>query len=219
MITTVKIAVALSGLVYRPWPAVSAALVPMGMDMVCEPFDVGGAQGMLVMGHGEAFLVFRGTEASDFRIGDLLANVGWPVAWDGSGRAHSGYAAHFANIRVPARDFAERIPAPIPLYVTGHSMGGVLATLYAAWVGSGGPDDHRLAGLLTFGAPKGLDGDGLSTIACPVRRYVNRWDLIGPPWPPVPGLRHPEGKVVVDSGGWIGPVTRHGDPRYARAVR
>ena len=97
-------------------------------------------------------------------------------------------------------------------------MGGSLATLYASWVGSGGPEDHRIYLLVTFGAPKALSARALGDIACPTLRCTNKYDF-APHWPPVPGLAHPgQPRVRLDSGGWPGPVSRHGADRYVRAV-
>ncbi len=217
MASNFKIAVNLSGLIYEDWPNVKSGLQSMGMDMVCEPFDIEGSQGMLILGQGGAYLVFRGTEASKAKLRDILSNFGWPREWAGQGKALSGYATHFSYIRDPARSFAERIPTPIPLYVIGHSLGGVLATLYASWVASGNPTDHKLAGLITFGAPKVLDDEGLQSISCPIFRFTNRYDF-APYWPPVPGLAHPKNQVKINSGGWPGPVSRHHVDKYIRMV-
>ncbi len=189
----------------------------LGMELVGEPFDHAGSQGMLVRGRDMAAMVFRGTEAKN-SVSDLLSNVGWPVEWVGPGKAHSGYAHHFSFIRYEARKRAELVPSDVPLYVGGHSMGGDIGTAYAAWVGSGGPDDHRLYALVTFGSPKALSREGCAAIECEVRRFTNGNDF-APHWPPVPGLTHPEAsRIKVDSGSWPGWFSRHGTDRYIAAV-
>lgn len=224
MTTTFKTGATLSGLIYQDWSQVKLGLSALQMDMVCEPFDIMGSQGMLVLGKTHAYLVFRGTEASKFNlfaprpwIRDIVSNFGIPMEWVGKGKAHSGYAKHFSYIRGQARAFAERIPTPIPLIIVGHSLGGCLATLYAAWVASGGIDDHKLAGLITYGAPKCLNEEALMSIACSVFRFTNRYDF-APYWPPIPGLDHTKNQVKINSGGWPGPVTRHMISKYSRTV-
>ena len=217
MTTTFKTGVILSGLIYEDWPIVKQGLRALEMEMVCDPFDIEGAQGMLVLGKTHAYLVFRGTEVSKAKFWDVVANIGIPVPWVGVGKAHSGYARHFGHIRQPARAFAEQIPTPIPLLVVGHSMGGCLATDYASWVSSGGPDDHKLAGLISYGAPKCLNKQAIDAIACPAFRFTNRYDF-APHWPPIPGLDHPKNQVKINSGGWPGPVSRHSVSKYMRTV-
>ena len=195
-----------------------SALRALGMDVYGAAFDHAGSQGILVRGPGMAALVFRGTEASRGSVSDLRSNLGRPVRWAGRGRAHSGYEEHFSMIRYEARKRAEGIPSATPLYVAGHSMGGALATLYASWVGSGGPDDHALRALVTFGSPKALSWEATWSIHCQVRRYTNGRDF-AQYWPPVPGLTHPSGhRIRVDSGGWPGPFSRHGVEKYVEAV-
>lgn len=218
MNSTFKTAAMLSGLIYEPWPAVELGLASMNMGLAAEPFDIEGTQGMLVVGITQgAFLVFRGTEATGLKWRDIWSNFGVPSEWDGIGYAHSGYAKHLSYVRKPARAFAEKIPTPIPLYITGHSLGGVVATLYASWVGSGGPDDHKIKSLITFGAPKGLSLSAIGSINCPVYRFVNKYDF-APHWPFITGLSHPELCVRVNSGGWPGPVSRHSVTKYISTV-
>jgi triacylglycerol lipase len=214
---TDQILARLSELAY--YDGVRARLHELGMEFVCPPFDHAGSQGMLVRSRDMAALVFRGTEASAGSVSDITSNLGVPVRWAGNGRAHSGYARHFSMIRYEARKMAELVPSEIPLYVTGHSMGGCLATLYASWVGSGSPEDHWLHALVTYGAPKALSVRALADMHCKAgaRRYTNKYDF-APHWPPVLGLTHPKLRVRVDSGGWPGPVSRHGADRYVEAV-
>ncbi len=209
----------LSGLIYEDWKTVHKVLAIHGLEMNGEPFNHRGSQGMMVQHKGMAWaaLVFRGTEARKGSISDILSNIGFPFSWAGAGKAHSGYRRHFAMIRYEARERAEHIPSSTPLYVTGHSMGGSLATMYTSWVGSGGPNDHKLAGLITMGAPKTLSEAALACIPCPTYRVTNKYDF-APHWPPVPGLGHPEIEVKVDSGGWWGPLSRHSVNKYTETL-
>lgn len=179
--------------------------------MTGDPWDHADSQGMLVTNKQYAAIVFRGTEASKLHIRDIFSNFGLPVAWAGLGRVHSGYLAHFNRIRYEARARAERVPPAIPLYLTGHSLGGALAALYASWAG------HRLAGLVTFGSPKAMDRDAVNAISCPVNRYTNRFDF-APYWPPSIMLKHPGEAIKLNSGGWPGPVSRHMVSRYIEAL-
>ena len=210
-------AIVLSDLIYENWEEVHYRLSVMGFWMLGEPITHAGSECMLVCNANVAFLVFRGTEISKGSLSDILSNVGVPASWAGQGKAHSGYDRHFAMIRAQARTRAELIETTTPLHITGHSLGGVEATMYAAWVGSGGPHDHKIMSLISFGASKALSKAAVATIKAPIYRYTNRYDF-APYWQPGLVLGHPEGQIKVDSGGWIGPVSRHGSSKYVKAV-
>lgn len=224
MITRRKTGAFLSGLVYEDWPKVREGLARIGFELLAEPFDAGGSQAMLVMNKRpgekpEAWIVFRGTEFTDgFVWSDFWSNIGFPTNWEGPGKIHSGYLRHLQFICQPIRAFAELVPSYIPLNVTGHSLGGSEATGYAAWINSGLPTDHKLAALLTYGAPKVLNREGCGAIKCKIERVMNRWDFAQ--WHPlIPGLTHPKGKVSINSGGWPIPWRRHSVTQYIWTIR
>ncbi len=210
-------AIVLSDLIYENWKEVHHQLRVMGFAMLGEPISHAGSQCMVVRNKTIAYLVFRGTEASKGSISDIMSNVGVPTSWAGQGLAHSGYDHHFAMMRAPARERSELIETDTPLHITGHSLGGVMATMYSSWVGSGTPDDHKIMSLITFGAPKALSRAAVATIKAPGYRYTNRHDF-APHWQPGFVLGHPERQVMVNSGGWAGPVSRHGSGKYIKAV-
>ena len=210
-------AIVLSDLIYENWKEVHHRLSVMGFAMLGEPISHAGSECMVVRNATIAYLVFRGTEASKGSISDILSNIGVPTTWAGQGLAHSGYDHHFAMIRAQARGRAEMVETATPLHITGHSLGGVLATMYSSLVGSGGQDDHKIMSLISFGAPKALSKAAVATIKAPTYRYTNRYDF-APHWQPGFVLGHPEGQIMVNSGGWIGPVSRHGSGKYINAV-
>lgn len=182
--------------------------------------DHAGTQAALVRGRGAAWLVFRGTEATRLRLLDIVANLKVrPKPWAGEGWVHSGYADALERVRYGARKLAERAASDLPLYVTGHSLGGVLATLYGAWVTADTRDGHRIAGVVTFGAPRGASRAALAPIdrATKVRRYAMAGDPA--PWWPWPMYAHPCRAVRLASGSrWAGPVSRHSMEGYAAAL-
>lgn len=139
-------------------------------------FNAGPAQAYLFRTGNATALVFRGTEINKASLFDLLSNLGQSV----------GYRLHLSLIFNEARAFAEEVSSSIPLYVSGHSMGGALATLYGVLCG------HKIKELVTFGAPKSIGRDErrwlLSQHKCV--RYVTRRDW-APYWPPSLILVHP----------------------------
>jgi len=210
----------LSGIIYQNWDIVRSDLKRIGFEMIGEPFDVGGSQGMLVMNKRpgnplEAWIIFRGTSLN---FSDIISNIGFPVEWDGPGKIHSGYRRHFSYVRDPIRAMAEKIPSSIPLNIAGHSLGGTQATAYAAWINSGLPTDHKIMSLYTYGSPKVLNHPGVEKIHCHIERVVNFLDP-APLHPMIPGLTHTRGKVVINSGGWPIPWHRHSIDKYTRTVR
>lgn len=221
------VAAALSRDIYLDRVPFELACVRAGLEPV-DVFDHAGTQAALARelrvsspGGGAAWLVFRGTEATRLRLVDLAANLlVRPKLWAGAGWVHCGYADALERVRDDARRLAERVSTEVPLYATGHSLGGVLATLYAAWVSSDRRHGHRLAGLVTFGAPRGGSAAALAPICgrVPVRRYVMPSDPA--PWWPAPLFRHPPGKAIrlQPAGWWPGPVSRHSVVGYAVAL-
>jgi len=154
---------------------------------------VAGTQALLVQGGAWGALVFRGTQVGSGSLGetitDLTANARvCPREWAGPGRAHAGYATALARVHEPALETARRLAQAVPIYVAGHSLGGALATLYAARVAVA--QAHQIAGLVTLGAPAPATPAAYSQLRArvPVRRYVLRGDW-APAWPP--GYAHP----------------------------
>lgn len=202
----------LASLIYQDWPECQDGVAGLGYPNF-QKWDHADTQAMLVWNGDEAALVFRGTEASKARWRDLWSNLGYPVVWAGPGRVHSGYLHAFNRIGFDAINAASRLE--VPVHYGGHSMGGCVATLGAAFK-PGIPTC-----LWTFGAPKALDRVAAAAITCEVRRYTNRFGF-GPHWPPsamLNGLGHPAAPPIrIDSGGWPRPVTRHDIDRYYAAL-
>ncbi|GBC61761.1 hypothetical protein DENIS_2723 [Desulfonema ishimotonii] len=91
--------------------------------------------------HPFAVLVFRGTNSFDSWLSNLNAiQVRWPFG----GMVHSGFRKEFYKVWPELDEILSDIR--VPLFYTGHSLGGALATLAAS---------HRppLA-VYTFGSPK-----------------------------------------------------------------
>lgn len=206
----------LSAAVYEvPWEAAADAVAACGWTLVSPPYDHGGAQAMLCRRPDVPLeaLVFRGTEASRMAVGDIISNTGLPAPWAGPGRAHGGYAAHLSRIMLPALERYGQ--TAMPTILTGHSLGGALATLFAAYLCW---RDIAPAALVTFGAPKALDAAGARAITCPVRRYEIRGDP-APWWPPSLLLRHPAPATWLPGRRWWhGPLRRHAVGAYVNGL-
>lgn len=212
-------AAALSRDIYLDRIPFEMACVRMGLTPI-EIFDHAGTQAALARSSDAAWLVFRGTEATRLRIVDIAANILLrPQLWSGNGLVHTGYAAALERVRDDARALAETVPSEVPLYVTGHSLGGALATLYAAWVTTDRKRGHRINALVTFGAPKAATRAALEPIGwhSRIRRYVMPLDP-APLWPPLM-FAHPGRAILLEPQcPWWRPIRRHDVSGYAAAL-
>ena len=98
------------------------------------------------------------------------------------GNVHSGFNRAFLSVENQVLQYLKG-SEDLPLYVTGHSLGGALATL-ATWYLSG----DQLAACYTFGAPRVGDDGLMNRYRTPIYRIVNGAD----PVPCVP----PSGRAI-----------------------
>ncbi len=108
-----------------------------------------------------AVVVFRGTQQEVSE--DLLADLDVRPSDLGNGvLVHAGFHHALYEITDIARrkstaellvERLDRLPPGTELYVTGHSLGGALATLFASEVLARTARPYSLRGLYTFGAP------------------------------------------------------------------
>lgn len=217
---------ALSAIVYLDWSEAALRCAEIGVELAgIESHRDAEAMHVYAGGGRWAAIVFRGTEFTSFHLRDIANNLGWPRPWAGPGRAHSGYAAQLERIRDRAAEFFDDTENDVPLYVAGHSLGGALGGLFAAW--ATGTQRGRIAGLTTFGAPKAASAEAWSWLRRPgsgpgvgprIAVYRIRGDF-APYWPPSLMLTQPAESTVLDSPDrWIGPVRRHDVDRYATAM-
>ena len=144
------------------------------------------ARSLLVIAPKLTILAFRGTsDFDDWRL-DLSARR-VPLPGSPGLRVHEGFLSAFESDRaaVTAALRSARRDG-VPVYITGHSLGGALAQLAAATF-----DGDELAACYTFGSPRvgTLAFDEL--VKTPHYRVVNAWDIVpGVPAPFLRGYRH-----------------------------
>ena len=129
-----------------------------------------------------AVVSFRGTEnerdwMTNLRYSltpvDFLQAEGRAPTW----KVHQGFLDAFRSVRGQVDRYLPCAEG-LPIFITGHSLGGALATLGAAHLSGRG-----LAACYTFGAPRVGDRGFASSLRIPVYRVVNPLD----PVPLVPG--------------------------------
>lgn len=123
---------------------------------------------------GMAVLAFRGTQ----QIKDWMTNLDaatMPVSSSGGetlGNVHRGFNEAFLSVRDQIGPLLEG-DEELPLFITGHSLGGALATL-ATWYLKG----DSLAACYTFGAPRVGDTGLIDRFRTPIYRIVNGVDPV-----------------------------------------
>lgn len=148
-------------------------------------FDANGSQAILIRTSRFLVLSFRGTEASSWRDIKADANAVLKICESG-GKVHSGFDEAFNQIERGIIKELDKFPGT-PLFITGHSLGGALATIAAKRLTHKGGN----AACYTFGSPRVADDHWLMTMKTPIYRVVNAADgvtMVPPPDKFITGL-------------------------------
>jgi triacylglycerol lipase len=132
------------------------------------------------------------------------------------GRVHKGFSEALDRVWNPLLAALHDVKAhQKTLWLTGHSLGGALATLAAERLREAGFEPMLVC---TFGAPRMFDGTAARCYIAPLYRFVTPEDLV--PQYPVPGPRYdyrhagtpvvlyPSGGVAGREPGWLA-AARH----------
>jgi triacylglycerol lipase len=204
----------------RDMTLVSAVLRDRAGLTSCTQIASSGTHGFLASGDKFAIAAFRGTQSDDVRdlVSDLLFA---PVTFD-VGRAHKGFAKALDEVRALLDAVLARLPAGMPVWFTGHSLGAAIATL-AAW-------RYRTqgGGVYTIGSP--LVGTRAFTTAfdnvfgARSVRFVNGSDLVTHlPFPVMAGPFDPYAHVKhlrrIEADGRVRVVTDDKEPPSEQTSR
>lgn len=141
---------------------------------VIETFDSNGTQALLFSFGRFIVLAFRGTEATSIKDikSDLKAKN---TQCETGGKIHIGFKEAFEQV---ALDIQARLDEPEykdkPLFITGHSLGGALATVAAKKLSHKG----GVAACYTFGSPRVGNDQWIAGIKTPMYRIVNAADCV-----------------------------------------
>jgi len=121
--------------------------VPDGWDGECRLISRDGTECLVISNQVDTILAFRGT--SDPR--DWLTDADTrKLHFDGIGDVHAGFGYAWRSIE---HAIYSAIPSSThSLFITGHSLGGALATVAAAALSS----ELRIRRVVTFGSPRVL---------------------------------------------------------------
>ncbi|MBA3011515.1 MAG: lipase family protein [Proteobacteria bacterium] len=141
---------------------------------LCATFDSNGTQAILVSCESFIVLSFRGTEATSIK--DIKADAkAVSVKCETKGNVHQGFKKAFEDVGFDIQETLDQDAfQSLPLYITGHSLGGALATVAAKWLSHKG----GIAACYTFGAPRVGDDYWIADLKSPVYRLVNAADCV-----------------------------------------
>ena len=118
-------------------------------------------------------LAFRGTEF--FSLSDLKTNIKATLIRNGSsGRVHKGFFRAYQSIENSLIEALSRLRESKMLIITGHSLGGALATITVKELES----KYNIAACYTFGAPRVGNQAWCSEIKTKIYRVVNAADPV-----------------------------------------
>jgi pimeloyl-ACP methyl ester carboxylesterase len=182
-ISASKFCASASRLAYADFPALKVHEAAAGISFVGE-VNLPPLRASLFENEEAIFLAFRGT--ASWR--DWMINFNLLPIKSGWGYAHRGFVSASARLWPEIEVLLlQKNPSRKPIYVTGHSLGGAIATVAALKLRQ---QNFRLNGLVTFGQPKvgALEfSNSVSALALKThRRYVRGVDLV----PVVPFYRH-----------------------------
>ena len=166
-----------------------------GFELVGALSDSGtGTQGFVAIRRAGddmdmAVISFRGTDnvrdwETNLRHSLIPADFPQPAANESKARVHRGFRDAFVSVREQVDRYLPCAEG-LPIFITGHSLGGALATLGASPLSDWGP-----AACYTFGAPR-VGNKGFSkSLRTPVYRVVNPLDTVPLVPPCSQGYRH-----------------------------
>jgi hypothetical protein len=149
------------------WPTV----LSLGESM--RPFECNGLYGFVAAQSDVAIVAFRGTESIGNALTDVEAALIRQTIFPGL--VHYGFARAAEVVYPIVRTLLTAMDRKLPIWVTGHSLGGAMATLVA----------HRLAhegfpvrAIYTYGSPRPGDRRFRDAYRLPHYRFVNDNDLV-----------------------------------------
>lgn len=172
-----------SDIAYFRKPAAAAAERLGLSEVVALRHKVNRTRGFVGVCSTHAVLAFRGTEPATLAnwVTDAVFSLASKSEY--AGRVHSGFSAALASVWPEVSACLKRV-GDVPLFVTGHSMGGALAKLTACRLADAGV---AAMATYTFGSPRLGDATFCERYRLPTYRVVNKMDLV--PEIPLAGFR------------------------------
>lgn len=153
-------------------PQLEADLKALGLDFV-RGFSRDATCAFLARNDRFAVLSFRGT-TKDYR--NILTDIDIRFRRDKTGaKIADGFSRAYALVEKEIADAVGRLAPDLPLYITGHSLGGALAVIASIRIT---PSD-RIAACYTYGCPRVGDAEFTKDLwKVPVYRQVHSSDIV-----------------------------------------
>lgn len=165
-------------------------LKSLGFELA-DTFDKKGTQAILISGEEFITLAFRGTEATSVKDIKTDADAKTRQDPDVGASIHSGFYEAFEHIQEQVeKSIAQDEFKKKPLFITGHSLGGALATIAAMKL----KHEAGISACYTFGSPRVADEIWISKIKTPLYRVVNAADFV---------TMLPPGKDILSTFAWL----------------
>lgn len=139
-----------------------------------KTFDKNGTQAMIISTDTFYSLVFRGTEVTSIKDikSDLNAKI---IQCDSGVKIHRGFSEAFSEVHMDIQEYLNNeLKADKPLFITGHSLGGALATVASKKL----TFENGISACYTFGSPRVGNEDWMQKIKTPIYRLVNSADPV-----------------------------------------
>ena len=139
-----------------------------------KTFDTNGTQAMIISTKTFYALIFRGTEVSSIKDikADLDAKI---IQCESGGKIHRGFNDAFSEVHMEIQKYLnEELKENKPLFISGHSLGGALATVASKKLSF----DNGIAACYTFGSPRVGNEEWMQNIKTPIYRMVNSADPV-----------------------------------------
>lgn len=135
--------------------------------------------GFIIESDDCAILAFRGSSTSIDWISDFIAQQKPCPLIENAGYTHKGFTDIYMTLRPAIFAQLQLIDSDKPLFITGHSLGGALATLAALDIAHNSPYGPPI--VYTFGAPRIGDPSFVKAYnySVPIHwRIQNKYDIV-----------------------------------------
>lgn len=145
----------------------------LGLGDTVRPFDCGDFHGFVAAQQNVAVVAFRGTQT----VGNVLTDVETPLVKHESypGHVHCGFSEATDEVFPIVRALLGIVAKGLPVWITGHSLGGAMATLVSVRLVAEG---FRVPAVYTYGSPRPGDRHFRDGYQLPNYRFVNDNDLV-----------------------------------------